>query len=81
MEYLLFAVLLYFILMTARNLVHLLRRPGAGSTGASGPGGASAAGPQERAGGTSGNRRQKSEADPRFWGEDIEDATWEDLPD
>lgn len=71
MEYLLIAVILYFIVQVTGNLVHLLRGSGSDS-GSSGP--------------SSTRRRSQAQdestrADPRFWGEDIEDATWHDLPD
>ncbi len=84
MEYLLIAVLLYFIVQVTGNLVHLLRGGGAeaaGETEATGE--ASTQGPSPRGNEWAGPspRAQASDraADPRFWGDDIEEATWHDL--
>ena len=89
MEYLVIAVILYFIVQVAGNLVHLLRGQGPGAaeeTDASGrassqrdpqqghsPQGQQWAGPSPRAQATD------RAADPRFWGDDIEEATWRDV--
>lgn len=73
MEYLVFAVILYFILQTAGNLVYILR--GGAKTPSSpirdhdwkGPS------PRQEMGGGTGH--------PTFWGEDVEEATWRDIDD
>jgi hypothetical protein len=75
MEYLLIAVILYFIVQVTGNLVYLLRGQGSGAA------------TDEQSSGRSSSRRpspgqdESPRADPRYWGEDIEDATWHDLPD
>lgn len=74
MEYLLIAVILYFILRTAGNLVGLLTGAEAGSSGEVRTGQTDSSekweGPSPRQ--HTGAAREK----PTFWGEDIEDATW-----
>jgi len=77
MEYLILAIILYFILRTTGNLVRLLRGGDAS---------------QEELGGDSSSSRRNgwegpsprqqtgtARDEPTFWGEDIEDATWRDL--
>jgi hypothetical protein len=74
MEYLIFAVILYFILQTAGNLVYILRgRAGdeASSDARSMPDGWGGPSPRRQTEGLSDH--------PTFWGEDVEDATWHDL--
>jgi hypothetical protein len=74
MEYLITAVILYFVLQTAGNLVYILRGGGAK------PSSGESASPPDGWGGPS--PRQHTEGitnHPTFWGEDIEDATWRDL--
>lgn len=76
MEYLIFAVILYFILQTAGNLVYILRgRAGSEATAEtrSMPDGWAGPSPRRQTDGLS--------DDPTFWGEDVEDATWRDLND
>ncbi|PSQ95112.1 MAG: hypothetical protein BRD55_11345 [Bacteroidetes bacterium SW_9_63_38] len=74
MEYLIFAVILYFILQTAGNLVYILRGEAEGVSETdeqSMPDGW---------GGPSPRRQTEGIPDhPRFWSEDIDDATWHDL--
>lgn len=75
MEYLIFAVILYFVLQTAGNLVFVLR--GGGEDGSASP---SAAAPSHEWEGPSPRKHMEGISDhPTFWGEDIEDATWRDL--
>jgi hypothetical protein len=75
MEYLIFAVILYFVLQTAGNLVFVLR--GGGEDGVES---SSAAAPSHEWEGPSPRKRMEGISDhPTFWGEDIEDATWRDL--
>lgn len=79
MEYLVIAVILYFIVQTAGNLLHLLQGDG-DSASDEGPSGRQSSTSEGWGGGaSSGSTRSRS--DPRYWGEDIEDATWQDLPD
>lgn len=81
MEYLLLAIVLYFILRTAGNLVRLLGGRGedagsqAGRVGDSSPRRDGWEGPSPR------QQTGSAQNDPTFWGEDIEDATWSDLED
>jgi hypothetical protein len=75
MEYLVFAVILYFVLQTAGNLVYILR----GGANTSQPQSSS---PTHRWQGPSPRRHMEGMTDhPTFWGEDVEDATWHDLDD
>jgi hypothetical protein len=74
MEYLIFAVILYFILQTAGNLVFVLR--GGGEARSESP----SAAPSHDWEGPSPRKRTDGIPDhPTFWGEDIDDATWRDL--
>ena len=78
MEYLFLAIVLYFILRTAGNLVRLL---GGGSASPS-RGRQERASSSQRDGWEGPSPRQETGAareEPTFWGEDIEDATWHDL--
>jgi len=74
MEYLVLAVILYFVLQTAGNLVYILRGGGTipSSDAATVPShdwkGPS---PREEMDGISGH--------PTFWAHDVEDATWTDV--
>ena len=73
MEYLVIAVILYFVLQTAGNLVYILR--GGAPTPSSDP-----SPPVEKWEGPS--PRQETEGltgHPTFWDEDVDDATWRDL--
>lgn len=80
MEYLLFAVILYFILRTVSNLVGLLRGTEAGSPGGGRRGVASQNGHQWE--GPSPRQHTGSARDePTYWDKDIEDATWYDVDD
>jgi hypothetical protein len=75
MEYLIVAVILYFILQTAGNLVYILRGGGASSTtrDASSP-------PTHGWEGPSPRRQMEGLTDhPTFWGHDVDDATWHDI--
>lgn len=74
MEYLVFAVILYFILQAAGNLVYFLR------------GGAETSEPQEEPPpiedweGPSPRREMEGMSDhPTFWGKDVDDATWKEI--
>lgn len=75
MEYLIFAVILYFILQTAGNLVFVLR--GGDEARSDSP---SATAPSPDWKGPSPRKRTEGIPDrPTFWAEDIEEATWQDL--
>lgn len=72
MEYLIVAVILYFILQTAGNLVYILRGGGTANRPRSSP--------SHRWRGPSPRRETEGPTDrPRFWGKDIEDATWDEI--
>ena len=74
MEYLIVAVILYFILQTAGNLVYILRGGGARSRQGQSPS------PAHNWKGPSPRRQMEGMTDhPTFWGQDVEDATWHDL--
>lgn len=73
MEYLIFAVILYFILQTVGNLVYIIR---GGAHVESQP----SANPSHEWKGPS--PRSKTEgltSQPTFWGEDVEDADWREI--
>jgi hypothetical protein len=75
MEYLIVAVILYFILQTAGNLVYILRGGGAPSQTRESP-----TSPAHGWKGPSPRQQMEGMTDhPRFWGEDVEDATWHDI--
>lgn len=76
MEYLFIAVILYFVLQTAGNLVYIMRgggrRPTSTDTSA----------PSHNWQGPSPRQHTDGLSDhPTFWAEDVEEATWEDLPE
>jgi len=74
MEYLIIAVILYFILQTAGNLVYILRGGGASRTQEpSSPPAHGWEGPSPR------QRMEGMTDHPTFWGEDVDDATWQDI--
>jgi len=74
MEYLVFAVILYFVLQTAGNLVYVLRGGGAA------PSSDASAGPAHEWEGPSPREEMEGLSDhPAFWGEDVDDATWRDV--
>lgn len=74
MEYIIAAVLLYFILQTASNLVLLLRGKGGRSVSRT------SGGPQHNWKGPSPRQETgMTSGDPTFWGEDVEDAQWTDV--
>jgi len=74
MEYLVFAVILYFVLQTAGNLVFILR--GGGESRSSNP----STVPTHDWEGPSPREEMEGVPDhPTFWGDDIEDATWTDV--
>lgn len=74
MEYLVFAVILYFILQTVGNLVFILRGGSAETSSAS------SASPSHEWKGPSPRQRMEGPTDhPTFWGEDIDDARWQDV--
>lgn len=75
MEYLIVAVILYFILQTAGNLVYIVRGGTMTSQSQSTPTDHAWKGPSPRRQ-TDGMTEQ-----PTFWGEDVEEATWRDLDD
>jgi hypothetical protein len=75
MEYLVFAVILYFVLQTAGNLVFILRGGGADPSSDGAP-----AAPDHDWQGPSPREQMEGLTDhPTFWGEDVEEATWRDL--
>jgi len=75
MEYLIVAVILYFILQTAGNLVYILRGGTTTSETQSSP-------PDHRWEGPSPHQQRDGITEhPTFWGEDVEDASWRDLDD
>jgi hypothetical protein len=77
MEYLIAAVILYFILQTAGNLVYILRGGTEAPSTSEAP-----AGPGHDWKGPSPRTETEGFTDhPTFWGEDVEDATWRDLED
>lgn len=72
MEYLIVAIILYFILQTTGNLVYILR--GGAPTSQSG------SAPTHNWKGPSPREKMEGMTNhPTFWREDIEDATWQDL--
>lgn len=75
MEYLVVAVILYFILQTAGNLIRLLRgkEEGASAQQASSSSSRTWKGPSPR------EQTGRAHGEPTFWNQDIEDATWQDL--
>lgn len=74
MEYLVFAVILYFILQTAGNLVYVLR--GGDTSAQSEP----ASPPVHDWQGPSPRREMEGLTNhPTFWGEDVEEATWQEI--
>lgn len=77
MEYLIVAVILYFILQTAGNLVYILRGGGASS-----PTQEPSSPRTHRWEGPSPRQQMEGITDhPTFWGKDVEDATWQDIRD
>ena len=80
MEYLFLAVILYFILRTAGNLVRLLG--GAGPTSTEDQQVHESTGRRNGWEGPSPRQQTGTARDePTYWGEDIEDARWRDLDD
>jgi len=75
MEYLLFAVLLYFILRTTGNLVSVLRGDGRDESTSPSPSRRDWKGPSPR------DQTGRLRAQSSFWGKNIEDARWRDLND
>jgi hypothetical protein len=74
MEYLIAAIIVYFILQTAGNLVYILRGGGGQreSSASSAPG-HNWKGPSPR-------KHMEGVTDhPTFWGQDIEEASWHDV--
>lgn len=72
MEYLVVAVILYFILQTTGNLVYILR--------GGAPTDSSATAPLHNWKGPSPRSETEGVTDhPTFWGEDVEDATWHEV--
>lgn len=75
MEYLIVAVILYFILQTAGNLVYILRGGGRGSQTQD-----AASPPAHGWKGPSPRQHMEGMTDhPTFWGNDVDDATWHDI--
>lgn len=72
MEYLIFAIILYFILQTVGNLVYILRGGAERSSSNSVPS-HDWKGPSPR------EEMEGMTNHPTFWGEDIDDATWHDI--
>ena len=89
MEYLVIAVILYFIVQVGGNLVHLLRGQGPGAAGETDASGRAPSQGDSRQGHSSQEQQWAGpsprahatdrSADPRFWGDDIEEATWRDV--
>lgn len=74
MEYLVSAVILYFILQTAGNLVYILRG-GGGQRNSS-----SSSTPVHNWKGPSPRQHMEGVTDrPTFWGEDVDEATWHEV--
>lgn len=74
MEYLILAIIFYFILRTGRNLVGLIRGDGeSGSSDSTRPSQSEWQGPSPR------EHTGTAWDEPTFWGQDIEDATWHDV--
>lgn len=69
MDYIIVAIIIYFILQVTANLVRIWR----GRGGLLPQGGLFGEREDE-------HKRLRDES-PRFWGEDIEDAKWEDVSD
>lgn len=81
MEYLFFAVILYFILQTAGNVVYIMRGGGA-RNGDPQSTSTEASPPSHNWKGPSPRRHTEGFTNhPTFWDEDVEDATWRDLPE
>ncbi|PSQ75583.1 MAG: hypothetical protein BRD35_08585 [Bacteroidetes bacterium QH_7_62_13] len=75
MKYLIFAVILYFILQAAGNLVYILR----GDGGAAQPEMETPPPSQEWKGPSPRGEMEGLSDHPTFWGEDVEDATWREV--
>jgi hypothetical protein len=73
MEYIVFAVILYFILQTMGNLVLIVRGKEANRKPPTMPDGWEGPMPRRYTG--------QARNHPRFWGEDIQRAQWVDLDD
>jgi hypothetical protein len=79
MEYLVLAIVFYFVLRTMGNLVRLLGGNEDAPSGveasdaASRPNGWNGPSPREETG--------AAQNEPTFWGRDVEEATWRDLED
>jgi len=74
MEYILFAVILYFVLQTAGNLVYILRGGGAAPSDED-----SAVPSHDWEGPSPRNETEGLSSHPTFWGQDIDDARWTDV--
>jgi hypothetical protein len=80
MEYLVFAIVFYFILRTMGNLVRLLGGDEDGSSEA-GPTQEASSRPEGWKGPSPREETGTARDEPTFWDEDVEDATWRDLED
>lgn len=80
MEYLVLAIVFYFILRTMGNLLRLL----GGDEGASSQAEPMEESPSRPSGWEGPSPREETgmaQDEPTFWGEDVEEATWRDLED
>jgi hypothetical protein len=75
MEYLVFAIILYFILQTAGNLVYILRG------GAKTPSASSAVRGHDWKGPSPRQEMEGFTDHPTFWAEDVDEASWKELED
>lgn len=80
MEYLVLAIVFYFILRTMGNLVRLLGGD-EGSPSEAEPMEESTSRPKGWKGPSPREETGTARGEPTFWGEDVEDATWRDLED
>lgn len=80
MEYLVLAIVFYFILRTVGNLVRLLGG-GEGSPSEAGPTQEASSRPEGWKGPSPREETGTARDEPTFWDEDVEDATWRDLED
>ena len=80
MEYLVLAIVFYFILRTTSNLVRLLGGDEE-SPSEAGPTQEASSRPQGWKGPSPREETGTAQGEPAFWDEDVEEATWRDLED
>ena len=80
MEYLVLAIVFYFILQTMSNLVRLLGGDKE-SPSEAGPTQEASSRPQRWKGPSPREETGTAQSEPTFWDEDVEEATWRDLED